>query len=105
MNFYLILPDFKFDPYTNNFVPNQRCHYWHVYQSPGKDSYNIYEPRVGPFHEETVWIWPRKRISRKFIENKFRYQIFSGTVKGRNIEELLGKMNLNYLNYKYIIIE
>lgn len=106
MNFYLILPDFSYDCQDNKVVPNQKCHCWHVYQSPDKKSYNVYEPTFGP-HScwNHVWNWPRKRISREFIEKIFKYQVFGGTVKGRDIKELLGRINLNYLDYKYIIIE
>lgn len=69
---------------------------YHVFPSPDNKSYNLkYTPQT---YSKIFFRWPKKRISRKFIEIHFKYQVFYKSILGKTIRELAKNMNCeNYI--------
>jgi hypothetical protein len=94
MNFYLILPsyDVNLDLEAGQLVRTiSGATLYHVFPSLDNKSYNLYVL--------VEYInWPKKRISRKFIEIHFKCQMFYKSIPGKTVRELVENMNCeNYI--------
>jgi hypothetical protein len=100
MNFYLILPsyDVKMEVEQEVRIISGATLY-HVFPSPDNKSYNLYELKYTPqTYSKIFFRWPKKRISREFIEVHFKYQVFYKSMPGETIRELAKNMNCeNYI--------
>lgn len=74
---------------------------YHVFPSPDNKSYNLYELEYNisqTYYTKIFFRWPKKRISRKFIETHFKYRAFYKSMPGKTIRELAKNMNCeNYI--------
>jgi hypothetical protein len=97
MSFYLILSDYYVD-WSGQEVIHEAVLY-HVFPSPNSKSYNLYvlEYTSNTF-TKIFFKWPKKRISRKFIEIHFKCRRFYGEIPGETVRELVKNMKCeNYI--------
>jgi hypothetical protein len=68
---------------------------YHVFPTPDNNSYNLYVLKY-------AFRWPKKKISRKFIETHFnKYRAFYKSIPGNTVRELIKNMNYE----KYILVQ
>jgi len=95
MNFYIILPDYVVKMKTGQeIIITIGATLYHVFPTPDNNSYNLYVLKY-------AFRWPKKKISRKFIETHFnnnKYRVFYKSIPGKTVRELAKSMNCeNYI--------
>jgi len=100
MNFYLILAN-HVSLETGPEVIREAILY-HVFPSPDNKSYNLYILEYLEYASNTFtrifFKWPKKRMSRKFIEVHFKSRMFFKSIPGETVRELVKNMKCeNYI--------
>ena len=100
MSFYLILSDYYVSLEADQEVIHEAVLY-HVFPSPDSKSYNLYVLEYtssNTFFTKIFFKWPKKRISRKFIEIHFKCRKFYESIPGKTVRELVKNMRCeNYI--------